>query len=136
MATTAEVQIADAKNYINGKWASSSGSRRVERRNPADSNDLVGSITLATREDAKAAIAAAQAALPAWRRTSSITRGKLLMKVAQIMSAGINELALQLTREEGKTISESKGEIMRSINVLEFIAGESRTLGGEVLPSE
>jgi len=136
MATSAEIHIAQAKNYINGKWTDSRGSRRVERRNPADSNDIVGSITLAARDEARAAIAAASAAFPAWKRTSSIIRGKLIMKVAQIMSARINELAAQLTREEGKTLSESKGEIQRSINVLEFIAGEARTLGGEVLPSE
>ncbi|HZU22039.1 MAG TPA: aldehyde dehydrogenase family protein [Terriglobales bacterium] len=136
MATTAEIQVASAKSYIAGKWADSRGSRRVERRNPADSNDVVGSITLATREDARQAIAAAQAAFPAWKRTSPITRGKLVMKVAQIMAARVNELAAMLTREEGKTLSESRGEILRSINVLEFIAGEARTLGGEVLPSE
>ena len=136
MATSAEIHIAQAKNYINGKWTDSRGSRRVERRNPADSNDIVGSITLAARDEARGAIAAASAAFPAWKRTSSIIRGKLIMKVAQIMSARINELAAQLTREEGKTLSESKGEIQRSINVLEFIAGEARTLGGEVLPSE
>lgn len=136
MATSAEVQIAHAKNYINGKWTMSSGTRVVERRNPADNNDVIGSITLATREEAKQAIAAAQAAFTAWKRTSSISRGKLIMKAAQIMTARINELALLLTREEGKTLAESKGELMRSINVMEFIAGESRTLGGEVLPSE
>jgi aldehyde dehydrogenase (NAD+) len=136
MATSAEIQIAQAKNYINGQWTGSRGSRTVERRNPADSNDIVGSITLAGRDEARASIASASAAFPGWKRTSSITRGKLIMKVAQIMGARINVLAAQLTREEGKTLSESKGEIQRSINVLEFIAGEARTLGGEVLPSE
>lgn len=136
MATIAESTLSTAKNYISGQWTSSQGTRTVRRLNPADANDIVGSITLATREEARAAIAAASAALGGWKRTSSITRGKLVMKTAQIMAARINELAAQLTREEGKTLSEAKGEIQRSINVLEFIAGEARTLGGEVLPSE
>ena len=93
MATSAEIQIAQAKNYIDGKWVPSSGSRQVERRNPADKNDVVGAISLATREDAKRAIAAAQAAFPSWKRTSSITRGKLIMKVARIMTTRIDQLA-------------------------------------------
>ncbi|MBV8205300.1 MAG: aldehyde dehydrogenase family protein [Acidobacteria bacterium] len=125
-----------SRNYVGGSWKPSSSSRTLERRNPADHNDTVGAVALATREEARAAIAAAAAAFPAWRRTSAITRGKLVMLAARIMSSRIDELAAQLTREEGKTLAESRGEILRSINVLEFIAGEARTLGGEVLPSE
>ena len=136
MATSAEIQVAQAKNFIAGKWAESSGTRVVERKNPADDRDTVGAITLSTREDAKRAVEAASAAFPAWKRTPAPLRGKLIARVAQLMTARIDELAAMLTREEGKTLSESKGELMRSINVLEFIAGEARTLGGEVLPSE
>src|SRR5437588_7405529 len=113
MATATEIQIAQAKNFIAGKWVSSKGTRTVERRNPADENDIVGAITLSTRDDARAAVAAAEAAFPAWKRTPAPLRGKLINRVAQLMAARIDELAAMLTREEGKTLGESKGELMR-----------------------
>src|SRR5207237_1370520 len=128
MSTAVETAIAHAKNYIAGRWIESTGTRTIERRNPADHDDIVGAVTLASREDAKRAINAAQEAFLSWRRTPAPARGKLVARVAQIMTARIDELAAQLTREEGKTLAESKGEILRSINVLEFIAGEARTL--------
>ena len=132
----AETAVARAMNFVNGRWVESSGSRKVERRNPANRDDLVGVVSLSTREETRAAIQAAALAFPGWRATPAPARGRVIARVAQIMSERQAELARVLTREEGKTLNESSGEILRSINVLEFMAGEARRLGGETLPSE
>ncbi len=136
MAMIAETAVARAMNFVNGRWVESSGSRKVERRNPANRDDLVGVVSLSTREETRAAIQAAALAFPGWRATPAPARGRVIARVAQIMSERQAELARVLTREEGKTLNESNGEILRSINVLEFMAGEARRLGGETLPSE
>jgi alpha-ketoglutaric semialdehyde dehydrogenase len=136
MATVAEVAVSRAKNYVNGKWTDPSGKKAPERRNPANFDDVVGVVPFSSREEARAAVDAAVAAFPAWRNTPTPVRGKIIARAAQIMTEQIDDLARILTREEGKTINESKGEILRSINVLEFMAGQARLLGGETLPSE
>ncbi len=136
MSLAAEVSTARARNYINGKWVEPSGKKTVERRNPANSHDVVGIIPLSTRDEARVAIGAAQQAFPGWRNTPPPLRGKILARACQIMTEEMDALAAILTREEGKTLSESRGEILRSINVLEFMAGEGRRLIGETLPSE
>jgi aldehyde dehydrogenase (NAD+) len=135
MSTTA-LSVARALNFINGQWIESAGKRAVERRNPANFDDIVGMVTLSTREETRRAVNAALAAFPAWRDTPPPVRGKIIARAAQIMTARLDELAATLTREEGKTLSESKGEILRSINVLDYMAGEAKRIGGETLPSE
>jgi aldehyde dehydrogenase (NAD+) len=82
------------------------------------------------------AIEAAARALPAWRDTPAPLRGKILLRAAHLLEDQKEAVARLLTREEGKTVSESLGEILRSSNILEFIAGEGRRLTGETLPSE
>ncbi len=134
--TAQERETARARNFIGGRWQESASGRTAERRNPADFDDLVGVIPLATRDEARAAVRAAAEALPAWRETPAPARGRVLQRAAGILTARQQELAAVLTREEGKTTNESLGEILRSINVLEFMAGEARRIGGETLPSE
>ncbi len=91
---------------------------------------------LSTRAEVGEAVAAAKAAFPAWRDTPAPTRGKILARAAALMEKRKEELARTLTREEGKTLKESLVEIQRSINILEFTAGEGRRIGGETVPSE
>ncbi|MCI0352339.1 MAG: aldehyde dehydrogenase family protein, partial [Acidobacteriales bacterium] len=138
MATLAEhqVQTAQARNFIAGEWTASKGTRRQERRNPANYDEVIGVVTLATRDEARQAVAAAAAAYPQWRATPAPVRGRAIAKAGQIMTERQQELGRLLTREEGKTLSESAGEIQRSINILEYMAGEARRIGGETLPSE
>jgi len=124
------------RNYINGRWVESPGARTVERRNPANLDEVVAVCPLSTREETRGAIAAAKAAYPAWRDTPAPLRGRVIAKVAILMEQQKEELARILTREEGKTLKDSMGEVLKSINILEFMAGESRRIGGETLPSE
>ncbi len=136
MSVATEREVARAKNFIGGRWEESRSGKVIERRNPANFDDLVGVIPLSTREETRTAIRAAAEALPAWRETPAPVRGRILAGAAALMTLRRAELARALTREEGKTVTESLGEIQRSINVVEFMAGEARRIGGETLPSE
>jgi aldehyde dehydrogenase (NAD+) len=124
------------RNFIGGKWIESSSSRTVDNVNPADTDDVIGKLRQATREEARAAVDAASEAFPGWRATPAPARGKIVARAARLMEEAKEELATILTREEGKTISESRGELQRSINVAEFCAGESRRMNGETILSE
>ncbi|MGH9600804.1 MAG: aldehyde dehydrogenase family protein, partial [Terriglobales bacterium] len=75
MSVAAEPSIARAMNFVNGRWVEPTGGRSVERRNPANHDDLVGVVTLSTREETRAAIAAAEAAFASWRATPPPVRG-------------------------------------------------------------
>ena len=137
MATVTQVQKeAICPNYVNGQWVQSSSGRSLERRNPASRNDLLGHVPLSTREEIRQAIEAARRAFPAWRDTPAPVRGKHIMRVARLLEEQQEEVARLLTREEGKTLGESKGEIQRTVNILEYTAGESQRLTGETLPSQ
>ncbi len=130
--TTAPV----CRNFVNGRWVESRSTKTVERRNPANLDEVVGIIPLSTREEAREAIAAAKAAFPAWRDTPAPARGRVIAKAALLMEQHKEELGRILTREEGKALKDSLGEVQKSINILEFMAGEARRIGGETLPSE
>jgi aldehyde dehydrogenase (NAD+) len=132
----AVVTVATCRNYIGGKWVESKATRSSERRNPANLDEVIGLVPLSTREETRAAIGAAKEAFAEWRDTPAPIRGRVIARAAQIMEQQKEELARILTREEGKTLKDSLGEVMKSVNILEFMAGESRRIGGEVLPSE
>jgi aldehyde dehydrogenase (NAD+) len=124
------------RNFIGGKWIESSSSKTVNNINPANSDDIIGLNRQATREEAKAAVEAAAEAFHGWKSTPAPARGKIVARAARLMEEAKEELATILTHEEGKTISESRGELQRSINVAEFCAGESRRMNGETIFSE
>ena len=133
MAIAAGEQVY--KNFIGGRWEPSSTGRLVANRNPA-TGEILGQVPLSSREEARAAAAAAQEAYPKWRDTPGPVRGRVLFKTLEIFDRELPRLAEVLTREEGKTLGESRGELLRSRNILEYIAGEGRRLRGETLPSE
>ena len=121
-------------NYIDGEWVAPDAT--FENRNPADTADLVGIFASGSRADVARAAAAAEAAFPAWAATPPPARGALLGKVADILEKNLDALARDMTREEGKTLPEAKGETMRSINIFRYFAGEGARQPGIVVPSE
>src|SRR6185369_7228326 len=131
-----DLQMETYRNFIGGKWIESSSSKTVNNINPANSDDVIGVNRQATREEARAAVEAAAAAFHGWKSTPAPARGKIIAKAARLMEEAKEELATILTHEEGKTISESRGELQRSINVAEFCAGESRRMNSETIFSE
>ncbi len=135
MATaTSTVQVC--RNFVQGRWVESSSSRTSERRNPANLDEVIGLAPLSTREETRQAVAAALAAFPKWRDTPAPVRGRVISKAALLMEEQKDDLALLMTREEGKALKDALGEVQKSINILEFMAGESRRIGGETVPSE
>ncbi|CAN5685262.1 aldehyde dehydrogenase family protein [soil metagenome] len=123
-------------NFTNGEWTESASEKTVRNINPANTNDIIGTIKLATREEARDAVESAYDAFRDWKNTPAPTRGKIVAKFARLLEDNKEELSKILTREEGKTLAESRGELQRSINVAEFCAGEARRLNGETIQSE
>src|SRR5215212_5654144 len=124
------------RNFINGEWVESASQKTTENVNPANTEDVLGTIRLSTREEARQGVEAAAEAFRAWRSTPAPARGRIVARAARLMEESKEDLARLLTREEGKTVSEARGELQRSINVAEFCAGESRRMTGETIPSE
>jgi alpha-ketoglutaric semialdehyde dehydrogenase len=128
--------MTEYRSFIDGKWVNGSGGDTLPNINPANTNDVIGTAHLCTREDARRAVEAAYNAFRGWKNTPPPARGKIIAKAARLMEEQKEDLARILTREEGKTLSESRGEVQRAINVVEFCAGESRRMNGETIPSE
>lgn len=124
------------QNFIGGQWVDSRSGRRVPDLNPADTTEIVAEAPASTAAEAAEACESAARAFEAWRKTPAPVRGQILYKVQRRMEERRQELAEALTREEGKTIAESRGEVQRAINVVEFFAGEARRITGDTIPSE
>jgi aldehyde dehydrogenase (NAD+) len=121
------------KNYINGEWVTG---ETFENRNPANTDELVGEHVSGTPADAEAAADAAAKALPGWATLPAPARGAFLFKAAEILDSRFESVAADMTREEGKTLPEAKGEVRRTINILRYFAGEGARLNGIMVPSE
>ena len=124
------------KNCIDGAWAASTSGESVENINPANVDDVIGSAPQSTREEARAAIEAAARAFPAWRDTPAPDRARVFARAHRIATDRVDELAAILTREEGKVLSEARGEILKGLNLVEYFAGQGMRLYGRTTPSE
>lgn len=127
-------ETTDVRALIDGKWIE--GPEWRDNVNPADTREVIGRATHCGRAEAQQAIEAAARAFPAWRETPAPKRGALLFEAARIMRERLETIAVAMTREEGKTLAEARGEVQKSINVVEYMAGEGRRATGEVVPSE
>src|SRR5436190_1761980 len=112
------------KNLINGQWVEPSTGNYEPCINPADTREVVGLFPRSNAADAKAAVDAASAAFPAWSGTPGPERGRVIGRAHAILKGKVDLLAEALCREEGKTLGESRGEILKGLNLLEFYAGE------------
>ena len=127
---------ASYKNYVGGKWADSASGKSVPNVSPADQRVILGQVPLSTPQEVDAAVAAAVQAFPGWRDTPSPVRARILYKWNALIEKNADEIAAILAWEEGKTFGEARGEVMKAANVIEFMAGEGRRIGGATLPSE
>jgi alpha-ketoglutaric semialdehyde dehydrogenase len=123
-------------NFIAGKWIPARSGKTFENRNPADSEDLVGLFADSGREDVDAAVAAARGAWEAWRKTPAPHRGEILYRVARILQDRKEDLARLMTREMGKVLKETRGDVQEAIDTAFYTAGEGRRLFGETVPCE
>jgi aldehyde dehydrogenase (NAD+) len=124
------------RSYINGAWLDSDSGKTAPNIDPSNIGQPIGEIELVSREEARNAVESAYDAFRSWKRTPAPARGRIIAKAARLMEERKEDLAAAITREEGKTLAEARGELTRAINVVEFCAGESRRLVGETIPSE
>ncbi len=122
-------------NYVSGKWSEGSLGEWDLNHNPANLSETLGKSTRSSLEDVQKAIDAATHAQKKWARTPRPERGAIIAKVANSLRANLDEFARIITLEEGKNLSEARGEAIKTIHVLEFTASESQRPTGEVIPS-
>ena len=120
-------------NLINGQWVA--GKTVTANINPSDLADVIGEYTQGDAADVNAAVAAAQAAFPAWSTSGIQVRSDALDKIGNEILARKEELGDLLAREEGKTCPEAIGEVARAGQIFKFFAGECLRLAGESIPS-
>ena len=123
-------------NYIDGKWSPASAGETFENRNPADTSDLIGLFQKSRRRDVEAAIEAAARAYEDWRLVPAPRRAELLFRAAQILVERKEQLARDMTREMGKVLNETRGDVQEAIDMTFYMAGEGRRMFGQTVPSE
>jgi acyl-CoA reductase-like NAD-dependent aldehyde dehydrogenase len=124
------------KNYINGEWVESHSGKAIEDRNPANTDELIGMFPASGTEDVEAAIAAAKAAYEKWRLVPAPKRAEILFHAAEILVARKEDYAREMTREMGKVLAETRGDVQEAIDMTYLMAGEGRRQFGHTTPSE
>jgi aldehyde dehydrogenase (NAD+) len=122
-------------NFIGGQWKSACSGETFVSTNPARTSEIIGQYQKSGREDLEEAVAAATEAQSAWAATPAPTRGEILYHAAQILGQRQEELAELMTREMGKTLKETRGDVQVAIDVAKFMASEARHAEGEMVPS-
>ena len=120
--------------YIDGQWLNADGGETLSIRNPA-TGEALGTVPKMLAAETARAIAAANAAWPAWRAKTAAERGKLLRRWYELMLANQDDLALIMTSEQGKPLAEAKGEIGYAASYLEWFAEEGKRAYGEIIPA-
>jgi alpha-ketoglutaric semialdehyde dehydrogenase len=124
------------QNFIGGKWVEPRSGEWFENRNPARNSDLIGLWPRSGAEDVEAAVEAARGAFAEWRRVPAPERGALLKRVGDILTERKEEIARAATREMGKTLDETRGDVQEGIDTAYYAATEGRRLFGHTVPSE
>jgi aldehyde dehydrogenase (NAD+) len=129
--------MADSfKNYIDGRWQPARSNKQFENRNPADRSDLIGRFPASGPDDVEAAVRAAKKAFDDWRLVPAPKRGEMLYRVGELLRKQKEEIARGMTREMGKVIKETRGDVQEGIDTAFYVAGEGRRLFGETTPAE
>ena len=124
------------RNYIDGEWVDSSSGLTFENRNPADTADLIGVFQQSHAPDVDRAIDAAARAYEHWRLVPAPLRAEILFKAAQLIVERKESFARDMTREMGKVLNETRGDVQEAIDMTYYMAGEGRRLFGQTVPSE
>ncbi len=123
-------------NYIDGQWLAAKSEKTFENRNPAKRDDLIGSFPASSVADVDAAVQAATKAFASWRLVPAPKRGEILYRVGELLKKNKEELARIETREMGKVLKETRGDVQEGIDCAFLNAGEGRRLFGETTPAE
>lgn len=123
-------------NYIGGQWVQSESGEVYENTNPANTEDVIGRFPLSTEGDVKAAVNAARDAFDGWRNTPAPKRAEILFRLGEILIRDKNKFAADMTREMGKVLAETGGDVQEAIDCTYYTAGEGRRLHGFTAPAE
>jgi alpha-ketoglutaric semialdehyde dehydrogenase len=124
------------KNFIAGEWSTPSTSEYFENRNPADWNDVIGCFPRSGPEDVARAVQSAQRGFAQWSKTPAPVRGEVLHRVGDLLVQRKEEIARAMTREMGKVLAETRGDVQEGIDTAHYAHTEGRRLFGRTVPSE
>ena len=133
---TRDTKAGIYQNLVDGTWMASSSGATFENRNPANHDDLIGTFQESTPADAERAIHAAARAYESWRLVPAPKRAEMLFRAAQLIAERKDQFARDMTREMGKVLEETRGDVQEAIDMTFFMAGEGRRMYGHTVPSE
>ncbi len=123
-------------NLIDGKWVDAKCGKRFKNINPADTSDVVGTFPASQAEDVNAAVKAARKAYEKWRLVPAPRRGEIIFKAGRLLTEHKEKIARLMTREMGKILKETRGDIQEGIDTADLAGSEGRRLYGQTAPSE
>ncbi|HEY0005320.1 MAG TPA: aldehyde dehydrogenase family protein [Pyrinomonadaceae bacterium] len=134
--SAARTSVRTYHNYIGGQWVAASSGETFENLNPADTRDCVGRFALSTREDVSRAVNAAREAYQSWSHMPAPRRAEILFRLGEILIRNKSAYAQEMTREMGKVLKETGGDVQEAIDCTFYTAGEGRRLHGFTTPAE
>ena len=124
------------KNFIGGKWVAPTTGRYLDNTNPADTSDIIGRFPDSGRRDIQAAVRSAARGFERWSATPAPARGDVLRRVGDLLVQRKDEISRAMTREMGKVLAETGGDVQEGIDTAYYAASETRRLFGHTVPSE
>ena len=131
-----DLGIENANLYIGGEWVDATAGDSYEVRNPAHRDQVLAEVQAAGIEDAAHAVAAAKVAAEEWAATPAPQRSDVLYRAHELMRERFEWFARLITLEEGKSLPDARAEVQRSLNIIQYAAGEGRRMFGYTTPSE
>src|SRR5437879_5885978 len=124
------------RNFIDGEWVEASTGETFENRNPADTRDVIGIFQRSGKADVEAAVDAAKRAFRKWRLVPAPRRAEIVYRAAEMLMERKEDDARDMTREMGKILKETRGDVQEAIDTAYYMAGEGRRMFGPTTPSE
>ncbi|HEX9565419.1 MAG TPA: aldehyde dehydrogenase family protein [Gemmatimonadaceae bacterium] len=128
--------MAVFRNFIGGEWVGSSSGETFDNVNPADTTDVIGQFPLSTRDDVDRAVGSAQRGFEAWRAMPAPLRGDVMRRAGDLLADRKEAIADLMSREMGKPLAETRGDVQEGIDTAYYAATEGRRLFGHTVPSE
>ena len=123
------------KNFIDGEWVEASTGQTFENRNPADTRDVVGIFQRSGKADVETAIAAAKRAFAKWRLVPAPRRAEIIYRAAEMLMERKEECARDMTREMGKILKETRGDVQEAVDTAYYMAGGAAAPGSPGPPT-
>jgi acyl-CoA reductase-like NAD-dependent aldehyde dehydrogenase len=124
------------KNFIDGEWVEASTGQTFENCNPADTRDVIGIFQRSGKADVDAAVGAAKQAFAKWRLIPAPRRAEIIYRAAEMLMERKEDYARDMTREMGKVLKETRGDVQEAVDTAYYMAGEGRRMFGPTTPSE